>query len=118
MKRPLQARKSQLDELGELTREQARLVALDAASLTVAAVSGWCLFAEALHPAHPSAALLAFSAARSSVDREYRSGDVADSAIHLDRIVRRVHVVDGEEAAGLDLDHPGITEVPTAAVVA
>jgi hypothetical protein len=63
MRRPLQARRSQLDELGELTREQARLVALDAASLTVAAVSGWCLFAEALHPDHPSAALLAFAAA-------------------------------------------------------
>src|SRR5690606_21810324 len=53
-----------------------------------------------------------------SVRCEDGLGDVADAAIHLDRVVGRVHVVDAEQASRLVLDDPRIAEVPAPAVVA
>src|SRR5688572_14486877 len=50
--------------------------------------------------------------------REQRLRDVADAAVHLDRVVLAVHIVDREQAAWLRLHDPRIAEVPAAAVVA
>src|SRR5215207_9568727 len=44
--------------------------------------------------------------------------DVSDAAVELDGVVAGVHVVDGEEAVGLDLDDAGIAEIPASAVLA
>ena len=40
------------------------------------------------------------------------------TAIHLDSIVARIHVVDAEQSPWFNLDHPGVAEIPTAAILA